>query len=46
MSYMYSHEIILAAAVAPYTRKIINNNLDIFKRGENLLQNILDFVFK
>jgi len=29
----------LAAAVAPRTEKIIKNDLRVFERGENLLQN-------
>jgi len=37
----------LAASVAPRTGQIIKNNLHVFERGENLLQNdILHFVFK
>jgi len=29
---------LLATAVAPHTGKIINDSLDVFERGENLLQ--------
>jgi len=36
----------LATAVAPHTGKIIKNDLSVFERGQNLLQNdILHFVF-
>jgi len=36
-----------AAAVAPRTGKIIKNNLCVFERGENLLQNsILQLALK
>jgi len=30
---------VLAGAVAPRTGKIIKNGVDVFERGENLLQN-------
>jgi len=37
----------LAAVVASPTGKIIENGLDVFERGENLLQNgVLHFVLR
>jgi len=35
----------LALDVAPLTVKITKNRLNVFERGENLLQNVLHFVF-
>jgi len=38
---------LLAAAVVRRTGTIIKNGLNVFERGENLLQNgVLDFAFR
>jgi len=42
MFHMLSHDMdgmVLAAAVAPRTGKIVKNGLNVLERGENLLQN-------
>jgi len=37
----------MVLVVAPRTGKIIKNSLNVFERGENLLQNaILNFAFR
>jgi len=35
----------IVTTVAPRTGKIIKNGLSVFERGEDLLHNILHFVF-
>jgi len=33
------------AIVTPHTSKIINNNLDVFEKGEHLLQNGIHCIY-